>query len=307
MEILGWGKAIPQTKITNDDLSQIVDTDDEWITSRTGIKTRFFVKDEKNSDLATNAAREALYKNQIPLEKIAFCIVATFTPDTHTPSVACMVSKNLGLNENTICFDLNAACTGFIYAMYTANIMINSLSDNMYGVIIGSEVISRYLDMADRNTCILFGDGAGALVVKKNNLKNYNFVLGNKPNDTALKCEVEKRQLKMCGKDVFCFAVEYGANTIKRLLAENNVTIDEIDYIVCHQANIRIIDSLAKRLCIKREKFYTNLEKYGNTSAASIPIALCEMFENNLLKNKRKIICVGFGGGLTYGGILLTV
>ncbi|MEG0899443.1 MAG: beta-ketoacyl-ACP synthase III [Oscillospiraceae bacterium] len=308
MEIMGMGKALPTLEITNNYLSQIVDTNDEWISSRTGIKTRFFASDEEtNISLASMAAKNAVANANIAISDIGICVVATFTPDNNTPSVACMVAKELCLNENTLCFDINAACSGFVYALNIVNSMLKALPTAKYGLVIGSEVISRYMDMKDRNTCILFGDGAGAAIIKLNNDKICDFDFGTVPNDEVLYCKATDRKLQMQGKEVFRFAVTYSAKSIENILDKNNLNVSDIDFFVCHQANRRIIEALSKKLSIDLSKFYINLDKYGNTSAASIPIALSEMFEEKLLKKDDKIICVGFGGGLTYGSTLITI
>ncbi len=308
LEILGYGRALPEKIVTNEDLSKLVDTNDEWIVSRTGISSRYFADNinEKNMTLATASAKEAIAKAKISTEDIALCIVATFTPDYYTPSVSCMVSKGLGLREDTLCFDLNAACSGFLYSLHTARYLLEAYPGK-YAVIIGSEVISKVLDMTDRNTCILFGDAAGAAVVKLNSEKDFAFVSGNRPDNDVLICDTIDAHVKMKGQDVFKFAVEAASSAIVQIMEQKNLTFDDVDYIVCHQANMRIIDAIARKFKLDKSKFYINLQKYGNTSAASIPLALYEMDEAGLLQKGSKIICSGFGAGLTYGAALLTV
>ncbi|MGL5973472.1 MAG: 3-oxoacyl-ACP synthase III family protein [Oscillospiraceae bacterium] len=317
LKILGLGKSVPQYIVKNNDFSEYIDTDDSWIKARTGIEERRFVKplkdiyenkeDEKNQDtnvtLAYKAAKNALENSGINKDDIEVCIVATFTPDKLMPSVSCGVANLLNLSKSTLCFDLNAACSGFLYALKTAHSL---LSKNKYAVVIGSEVTSKFLDMKDRSTCVLFGDGAGAVVIEKNNDNDFFFVAGYKPDkieDSVLDCKLDNKTIDMIGSEVFRFAVETIPECFNSLLEKANVTNENVDKIVCHQANRRIIEASSKRLNIDINKFFINLHNYGNTSAASIPLALYELNP----KKGEKIVCLGFGAGLTFSGAMLTI
>ena len=303
LRIVGLGHYVPEHVVTNDDLSKIVDTNDEWISSRTGIRRRHFVEDETNLDIAIAAARNALEDAGIDKEELGVVILGTVRPQYLTPSMACMIQKELELPMDIPCFDINAACSGFMYGIQIARGMLLQ-SDRKYGLVIGSETLSKILDMTDRGTCILFGDGAGAAVIELADNKYYS-VLGSKGNDEVLVCNNEddgQRYVRMEGSEVFKFAVSTVPKTIMQLLEQANVSADDIDLFVCHQANKRIIESVAKKCKQSLDKFYMNLDEYGNTSSASIPIALSEMKQKGLLKPGMKMICVGFGGGLTWGG-----
>lgn len=308
IQILATGHAVPMQTLDNETLSTMVDTNDEWIVSRTGIKKRHISQSENTSVLATQAAKMALEKSQIAQEKIRYLIVATFTPDNYTPSTACLVARNLGLNhQQLMAFDLNAACSGFIYAL---TVMKNLLKDDEYGLVIGSEVISKMIDWKDRSTCILFGDGAGAVVVKGKNDGIFYDMSGTQGNEDVLYCHGrhfnhrKEGTLQMNGKEVFKFAVEAIQTSIQNLLDQSDLTLDDIDHVVCHQANYRIISYVIKKLKADAQKFYINLDEYGNTSAASIPLALSEMNEKGFFKKGQRVILVGFGAGLTWGATL---
>ena len=231
------------------------------------------------------------------------------TPDYFTPSNACLIQERLGLNgQEMMCFDLNAACSGFVYALTVAQSLLQNLGDK-YALVIGSEEISKIIDFNDRNTCVLFGDGAGALIVSNGEgiFASYSNSAGNLD---ALKAPAiskisENHYLTMAGQDVFKFAVRVIPESITAVLEKSNLTLDDIAYVVCHQANYRIIKNVYKKMKSSEDKFYMNLQEYGNTSAASIPLALAEMNEKGMLKSGDKIICVGFGGGLTWGAILM--
>ncbi len=303
LKIVSTGSCHPQNAVSNDKLSETVDTSDEWISTRTGIRQRYFSEGETNVDLASNAAKQALERAGISVEEIGACVVATFTPDNLTPSVACMVQNRLGLPKDAFCFDINAACSGFIYALNVARGILMQ-GGKKYALVIGSEVISRVLDFADRSTCVLFGDGAGAAVVTLSENSAYEFTCGADGNDAILNCKTSGG-LQMDGREVFKFAVGIIPECINTLLEKSQLALDDIDYVVCHQANERIISHVVKKMKAPSEKFFMNLQKYGNTSAASIPLALDEMASGGLLKEGMKIICVGFGSGLTWGGILL--
>ncbi len=309
-DILCVSKYLPERKVSNFDLEKIVDTSDEWIFNRTGIRNRYHSDDESTVDLAYNAALKLIEKSGVDKEKIRTLIVPTFTPDYMTPSVACLLQEKLELSENIFAFDMNAACSGFIYALKLADGILNSMEDDEYLMIVGSEYTSKFLNFEDRGTCILFGDGAGAALLKKNNTKNYVFSIGAKGGAGDLSCAgINKMGLepyiKMDGKGVFRFATRTMTSCLFDVLDKTGVSKHDVDYVVCHQANSRIIEYAQKKLGLPKERFYMNIEQYGNTSSASIPIALAEMDEKNLLKRGMKILMVGFGGGLTWGGTLI--
>lgn len=308
IKILATGHALPDTVLTNQQLSETVDTSDEWIVSRTGIKQRYISHHENTSDLAYRAAKDALAHYPIQPEKIRYLIVATFTPDDYTPSTACLTAQKLGLTHpDLMAFDLNAACSGFVYAL---RVMKGLLQPQEYGLIIGSEVISKLTDWQDRSTCILFGDGAGAVLVCGSDHSFFYDCLGSSGQEEVLYCygrsfqDRKEGYLQMNGREVFKFAVEAMEKTITTLLNKSGYKLEEINHIVCHQANFRIISHVYKKMKADPKQFYINLDRYGNTSAASIPLALAEMNAKGLLQPHDKVICVGFGAGLTWGGVL---
>lgn len=316
--IAGVGKSIPSKVVTNDMLSQIVDTNDEWITSRTGIKQRHITTGENTSDIASKAALNALENANIDALDIDLIIVATCTPDMFTPATACIVQKNIGA-KNAFAFDLSAACSGFIYGINVAKSMMKQ-NNIKKSLVIGAETLSKTLDWKDRSTCVLFGDGAGAAVLSldqnegiidvicnSKGAKWENLTIGARDINNPYVDEVSSinHYLQMNGGEIFKFATVTIVKLIKEILKKNNLILDDIDYIVPHQANERIIQFAAKKLDISMDKFYINIHEYGNTSAASIPIAISEMEEKNLLKRGNKIIAVGFGAGLTSGACLI--
>lgn len=307
LHIVGTGRCIPSKVVTNDDLSKIVDTNDEWISTRTGIRSRHFVEEETNLDLSVGAARMALESAGIDKNEIGAVVLATVKADTLVPSQACMVQKLLELPNDIPCFDINAACSGFMYGLQIARGILLQ-SDKKYAIVIGSETLSKILDMTDRGTCILFGDGAGAAVVELSDTHKYYSVLGSKGDNEVLYCPNDSnkdRYVSMLGSEVFKFAVSTVPRTINEILDKAGLTADDIDVYVCHQANKRIIESVAKKIKQDISKFYVNVDTMGNTSSASVPIVLSEMNEKGLLKPGMKIIAVGFGAGLTWGGAYL--
>lgn len=311
IKIVGTGKYLPQNKVTNKQLSETVDTSDEWIITRTGIRQRYFADGESNAWMAANAAKEAMAAANITADEIGCCIVATFTPDQVTPSVACHVQKILNLPEDIIAFDLNAACTGFLYGLKTVYGLLLQQPEK-YALLIGSEVISKYLDFKDRTTCVLFGDGAGAAVIRISENSTFKCINGCRGDIDIIHCPGISNcnkdlpsYLSMNGKEVFRFAVDIVQKCINEIFKDLRLGFDDIDYVVCHQANERIISYVYKKLNAPAEKFYMNLQEYGNTSAASIPIALDDMAKQGLLKEGVKTLCVGFGAGLTWSAILL--
>lgn len=316
--IAGVGKYIPSKVVTNDMLSQIMDTNDEWIVSRTGIKQRHITTGENTSDIASKAALKALENANIDVLDIDLIIVATCTPDMFTPATACIVQKNIGA-KNAFAFDISAACSGFIYGINIAKSMMKQ-NNIKKSLVIGAETLSKAVDWEDRSTCVLFGDGAGAAVLslseeegiisticKSQGSKWENLTIGGKDLNNPYIDEVNSNSayLQMNGGEIFKFATVTIVKLIKEILKQNNLTLEDIDYIVPHQANERIIQFAAKKLNLSMDKFYINIHEYGNTSAASIPIALSEMQEKNLLKKGDKIIAVGFGAGLTSGACLI--
>ncbi|MBA5851690.1 ketoacyl-ACP synthase III [Clostridium sp. cel8] len=321
VEIIGTGSYLPKNIVTNDDLSKIVDTNDSWIKSRTGIEQRRISQGENTSDMATKAAVKAIKDANISADEIEFIIVATATPDNFLPSTACIVQKNINA-LNATCFDISAACSGFIYALDIATQFIKAGRAKTI-LIIGAEVLSKILDWKDRSTCILFGDGAAAAVLKqgeKDSMRAFftgsdgrlgeSLICQAKAVDNPyMKTEVKRARsvVKMDGKEIFRFAVKIMDKCIRKLLEQSNSSIDEIKCIIPHQANLRIIEAASKRLNIPLDRFYINLDKYGNTSAASVGIALDEVRRKYDFKSGDKIILVGFGGGLTYGGVVFEI
>lgn len=315
MKILGFGKAVPRKIVTNDDLSKFVETSDEWIFQRTGIRERR-ISDENTSELAYRSAVDAIKNSNIDKNEIDLIVCATMTPDNFTPSVACMVQEKLGLGDNVTAFDVNAACTGFVYALKIVASMLNTYHKK--ALIIGCETLSKIIDFEDRNTCVLFGDGAGAIVVEKDekNEEFYTCSLGNDKDLVAENVEMNFEMknkvlksgfLKMNGKEIFKFAINVIEKSIDNILDRTNLKLEDIKLIIPHQANQRIISNVAKKLNVDNDKFFVNLEKYGNTSAASVPMALCEAFELKKITKGDKVILVGFGGGLTWGSTIIEI
>lgn len=307
IRIIGYGRARGEQVVTNDDMTEIVDTSDEWIRTKTGIRSRYFAKNLKNSDMAQAAAEQALKEAGIDRTQVGLLLVCTFSPDRESPTVSCDIAGKLGLDEEVMAVDLNGGCTGFIYGCNLANAMLSIKEGKKYAVVVGSERISPLINMTDRSTCVLFGDGAGAVVLEHDEDKNFTAITGCVSDDDVLWCDSRNGGISMKGQEVYRFAVSKVCYAIEKILSKSGCSHEEIDYYVCHQANERIIDSAALRLKTDKEKFFKNLYNYGNTSAASIPIALCEMHEQGLLRDGMKLICTGFGAGLTYGSILLEI
>ena len=306
IKIVATGRALPQKVVTNDDLSRLVDTSDEWISTRTGIRQRYFCEEETCQSLAILAAKRAVEKAEIDKKQIGLVIVATATGDHVFPSVACMVQNALGLETEVLAFDLSAACSGFLYGLGVCKSVLSG-QDKKYALLIGSEQMSRILDMEDRSTCVLFGDGAAAAVLTLEENEFYQKAWSD-GNDEALSCKsvgYKNQHLLMEGSKVFKFAVKAIAQGIDEILEKAGKTMEDIDYVVCHQANERIIDHVSRKY--EGVKFYKNMDRYANTSAASIPIALDEMYEKGMLKEGMQIICVGFGAGFTWSSALLTI
>ena len=308
MKLLGTGYALPTRVLDNDAMTAYVETSDEWITTRTGIRQRHFCGEgESTTTLAIEAARKALDDSGLDKSEIGCVIVATSSGEYVMPSTACLVHKALALREDIPVFDLGAACAGFLYAVDAARAMLLAHGGRA-ALVIGAEQMSQLLDMADRNTCVLFGDAAGAAVFALDEDAEYAYVCGTR-GDMAIQVGGPRRTLPMTmeGQNVFRFAVSTIPATVEELLEKTGKTLDEVDWVVCHQANQRIIDASVRRLGVPAEKFYKNLDRYANTSAASIPLALAEMKESGKLKSGQRVILVGFGGGLTWAGVMLRV
>lgn len=315
--ICGTGSCVPEMVWDNQKLAGMVETSDEWIRERTGVSRRHIISGkETTSYLASQAAAAALANAGMSAEAVELIIVATISPEQIMPSTACEVQKNIGAVHAT-CFDLNAACTGFLFALNTAQAYIGQ---GIYrtALVIGAEALSNLTNWEDRSTCILFGDGAGAAVLKAEETGYYSQVthsVGEKGG--VLTCTSRNQRkyenhadaaetfTKMDGKEVFKFAVSRVPEAIETLLEKEHLTADEIDYFLLHQANQRIVQSVAKRLNEDMKKFPLNMGEYGNTSSASIPLLLDELNKKGELKKGEKIILSGFGAGLSYGASLL--
>lgn len=306
LKFISTGSYLPKKIVSNTDLEKIMDTSDEWIQKRTGIIERRYVEKESTSDLAYKSAADTVSKISNP-ERIKLIVTASFTPDYIMPNISSLIHNRLGLPENVLALDINMACSGFCGALKLAESMLNV---GELGVIIGSEVITKHLNMEDRSTAVLFGDGAGAAVVEKTDEEQY-FDFGVVEGYESLMmhekgCEEFADYVTMNGKEVFRFAVKYVPKTIDKVLEMNGTSLDEIDHIVLHQANKRIIEHVAKIYKLDSKKFFMNLSKYANTSAATIPIALDEMNQDGLLKSGEKILVAGFGAGLSYCSTIIT-
>jgi len=319
--ITGLGFSVPDQVWDNHRLEKIVDTSDAWIQSRTGIVTRHIAgKKETTATLAADAARAALNKAGINALDLDVIIVATMTPEMIFPATACIVQSLIGAKK-AAAFDISAACTGFIYSLSIASSMITSgIAENI--LVIGAETLSRITDWTDRNTCVLFGDGAGAAIVSKsgNGCKIIDNIIhsdGSKTNllympgggsmHPASEKTVHERMhfLKMTGKGLYKEATTSMANAVIEILKNNDLLIDDMDLLIPHQANLRIILSTAKKLDISPEKAYVNIDKYGNTSAATIPIAMTEAIEEDRIRKGTYVVLTAFGSGMTWGSTLL--
>lgn len=312
--ICGTGSYAPQKIMSNDDLAKLVDTNDQWIRERTGVVQRHIIEDETTVSMAVKAAKEAIADAGINTLEIDLIIVSTISSNVILPCAACQVQEKIGA-VNATCFDLNAACSGFIFAYNTANAYIES---GMYNtaLVVGSESLSNLTDWTDRGTCILFGDGAGAAVIKKGEGKAYKAVTHSDGNSGealtciskyAIKDNSDNGLMKMNGREVFNFAVKKVPEVIKEVLEKNNIALGEIEYFILHQANKRIVDSVAKRLKVDIEKFPVNMMEYGNTSSASIPILIDELKKAEKLEKGKKYVMAGFGAGLSWGATIFQI
>lgn len=314
--VIGTGSYAPDRVVTNDDLSELVETNDEWIRTRTGIRQRHIAESMGTADMAAMAAKRALENAGVDAEEIGLIIVATSSAEHNFPSCACEVQKQIGA-VNATAFDLSAACTGFIFALNSAHAYIRSgLCET--ALVIGADMLSKLTDWTDRGTCVLFGDGAGAAVVKAADQGVLHIVTGSDgQKGDVLACTArthdnhwtgkkpELGYMTMDGQEVFKFAVKKVPECIRQVLDESQTDIEEIKYFVLHQANERIFESVAKRLKLPMEKFPMNIDRYGNTSGASVPIMLDEMNRQGMLEPGDKLVLSGFGGGLTWGATLL--
>jgi 3-oxoacyl-[acyl-carrier-protein] synthase-3 len=322
VRITGTGSALPDKILTNAELEKLVDTSDEWITTRTGIKERHIASEgEYTSTFAAEAARRAMTMAGVQPEEIDLIILGTVTPDFPFPSTACIVQDLIGAT-NATAFDLSAACSGFIYGLSIAEKYLRSGAARKV-LVIGSEILSRIVDWQDRNTCVLFGDGAGAIVLEASDgahslLSTHTFSNGaywnllyqpgsGSRNPATDSRTIDERMiyLKMEGNDVFKHAVRAMEEAAVKALDVNGLSPEDISLLIPHQANRRIIDATAKRLGIGPERLFTNLHRYGNTSSASIPIALDEANRQGVIKPDSKLMLVAFGGGFTYGSALI--
>lgn len=319
--IIGTGSYLPKKVMTNKDLEKLVETSDEWIVSRTGIKERRIADpQEASSDLAVEAAKRAMEKAGITADEIDLIIVATITPDMPMPATACLVQDRLGASKAAT-FDLSAACTGFLYGISTAAQFI-ATGVYKYTLVIGVECLSRVVDWNDRNTCVLFGDGAGAAVLGPVE-EGHGFLAyelgGDGSGGELLKLSAggsryptseetlskNLHTVSMAGREVFKFAVRVIGNSIEEVLKKANLSKEDIDFFIPHQANLRIIESAIKRFGLTEDKVIVNLDRYGNMSSASIPVALDEALGQGRIKKGDIVVLCGFGGGLTWGATVL--
>lgn len=323
--IIGTGSFMPEKVLTNDDLSKIVDTSDEWITTRTGIKERrIAAADQATSDLASEAARRALADAGISPEEVNLIVVATVTPDMFFPSTACFVQKKIGAT-NAVCFDISAACSGFLYALQVARHFINT-GNRTTALVIGAEKLSSLINWQDRNTCVLFGDGAGAVVIRRAEEGSdaqgrvLSTVMGSDGNladllkvpgggsacpITAENALIRPNTIHMEGRETFKHAVTRMCQASEQALEIAGLKKEDITLIIPHQANLRIIQAIADRLGLPHDKAFINLDKYGNTSAATIPVALDEAHRAGRLKKGDILLLVAFGGGFTWASSIV--
>lgn len=324
VNILGLGSYVPEQKLTNDDFKRFVETDDEWIRTRTGITERRMAGWEPTWYMGLKAVEQAIERAGISPEEVGLIISTSVTPDFLTPSMACVIQGKIGA-VNAAAFDLGAACSGFVYAVDTAERFLRTDDKLKYAVVVANEALSRFLDFNDRTTCILFGDGAAAAVIEKSD-KLYSSALCSDGTGAVNLCarslniapEVQTESdfvdefpqnglhhLYQNGKEVYKFATSALPKSFELAAEKIGITKDEIDWFIPHQANVRIIETAAKKLGAPMDKFIVTLDHFGNTSSASIPLAFNEAVEKGLVKRGQKLALIGFGAGLTYGGIIL--
>ena len=324
VKISGTGSYLPDKILSNEDLEKIVDTSDEWITTRTGIKERRIAADtQSTSDLATEAAVDAMADAKLTSDEIDLIIVATISPDAFFPSTACYVQKNIGA-INALCFDVSAACSGLLYAMQIAENFISS-GQRKNALIIGAEKLSSMVDWEDRNTCVLFGDGAGAAILttdeeNEGSKKILASVLGSDGRQTDIlhvpgggsacpitpdNADQKLNAIRMQGREVYKYAVNAMRRAAEQVLEKSNMEVEDVDKLIPHQANLRIIEAITDRMGIPSERTFVNLDKYGNTSAAAVAIALDEANKTQSIKKDDIVLLVAFGAGLTWASSLL--
>jgi len=306
IKIVSTGRYTPPGTLSNADLEKMVDTTSDWIETRTGILNRHIAKDEQTSDMAAKAALAAIAKVNYDINKIDLIVTATISGDQSTPSTSNIIQDKIGLNHrNIMAFDVNAACTGFIYALEVASTLLQT-GKFQAALVIGAETLSKLVDYTDRNTCVLFGDGAGAMIIEPSRFKadvHEFFSMSNHDQDSVL--TVIKERIRMDGKRVYAFAVKVVEESIKTILKQAKLKQDDISVIIPHQANFRIIQSVAKSMDIPIDKFFMNIREYGNTSSASIIIALDEYRETHPQLQNQLALLVGFGGGFTCGSAII--
>ncbi|MCM1505764.1 MAG: ketoacyl-ACP synthase III [Ruminococcus flavefaciens] len=324
INIVGMGSYVPDQTLTNEDFTRFVDTNDEWIRTRTGITERRMAGWEPTWYMGLQASLKAIENAGISPEDVGLVIATTVTSDFLTPSMASVIQDKIGA-ANAAAFDLNAACTGFIYALDTARRFLATDDDLKYVLVVATEALSRFIDFEDRGSCILFGDGAAAAVVEKSD-KLYSSYLASDGSGASYLCaralnvapevKIEKdfddgfttnplHKLYQNGKEVYKFATSVLPKSFEIISEKTGITKEEIDWFIPHQANLRIIETASKKLGVSMDKFIVTLDHYGNTSSASIPLALCESIEKGVIKRGQKLAMIGFGAGLTYGGIVL--
>jgi len=319
-EMIGFGHYLPSKVVTNDDLAKIVETNDEWIRTRTGIKSRHISDGETTSDMALKATEMALKTAGITAEELDMIIVATVTPDNTTPSVAAKISGRLGTKSGTICTDISAACSGFIYALTMADNMIR-LGQIKTALVIGAECLSKIVDWSDRNTCVLFGDGAGAAIIRategegtpqdKGVLATKLYADGSHFDSLKTLGGVSTTQnagfVTMDGKEVFKYAVNSLSQAAEAVMDIAGVSSSDVDFVIPHQANIRIIEGVGKKLNLEEDKVIVCVDHHGNTSAASIPLALSESYASGRIKKGDLVVATAMGAGFTWGGALIRI
>lgn len=325
VKIIGVGKCVPEKIATNDDFSKIVETNDEWITTRTGIKKRHISNGEPTWHLGAEAAKEAVENAGIPAADIGLIIVTTITNDYVTPSVSCIIQRELGA-IGSMAIDVNCACSGFVYAFDMAKRYLQTDENLKYALVVSTEELSKITDYTDRATCVLFGDGAAAVVLERREDTVYSSYLGADGNGAkyllaksyeshtpfsdgknVIEDEMPKREnhyLFQDGREVYKFATKVLPHACEKSCEALGITPNELDCIIPHQANKRIIETAAKNLSLPLDKFFLNLEEYGNTSSASVPLALYDAVTSGAVKHGDKVCIVGFGAGLTYGSVV---
>ncbi|HBA97805.1 MAG TPA: 3-oxoacyl-ACP synthase [Lachnospiraceae bacterium] len=319
--IIATGAYAPEQVITNDDLAKVVDTSDEWITKRTGIRERHISSGENTSGLAVKTARQILERAGIKAGTLDLIIVASVTADYSTPATSCIVQKEIGAH-NAVAFDVSAACSGFMFALSIADKYIKAGVYNN-AMVIGAETLSKIVDWSDRSTCVLFGDGAGGAYVEKSETDG---IIKEEIGTKGEICDILTGGYTACsnifsenndstdnlwyvsmnGREVFKFATKSVVKSVERVLKDAGAVPGDIKYVIPHQANARIVEVISNKLAIPYEKFYINMDRYGNTSSASIPIALNELNEKGLLERGDRILLTGFGGGMTWGTMLIS-